>query len=97
MTGGCREGLWLALAEAREEAHPGDALPIYQRHLEATLRHVDKQAYHQAVEILRTLKRVMTRMGRDAEFGGLVRQTREENRRRKNFIAILDEAKLIER
>jgi uncharacterized Zn finger protein len=95
--GGCRDGLWLALAEAREKVHPEDAFPIYRRHLESTLRHADKQAYHQAVEILRTLKRVMTRMGRDTEFGGLVRQTREENRRRKNFVAILDEAKLIER
>jgi uncharacterized Zn finger protein len=96
-SGGCREGLWLALAEAREKAHPEDSLPIYQRHLETTLRHADKNAYQQAVEVLRTIKRVMTLMGRRTEFGGLVRQTREENRRRKNFIAILDEAKLIER
>lgn len=94
--GGCRDGLWLALAEAREEAHPEDALPIHQRHLEATLRHADKQAYHRVVEILRTIKRVMTRLGRGAEFAGLVRKTREENRRRKNLVAILDEAKLTE-
>jgi uncharacterized Zn finger protein len=94
--GGCRDGLWLALAEAREEAHPEDALPIHQRHLEVTLRHADKQAYYRVVEILRTIKRVMTRVGRGAEFAGLVRKTREENRRRKNLVAILDEAKLTE-
>lgn len=94
--GGCRDGLWLALAEAREEAHPEDALPIHQRHLEVTLRHADKQAYYRVVEILRTIKRVITRLGRGAEFAGLVRKTREENRRRKNLVAILDEANLTE-
>jgi hypothetical protein len=42
-------------------------------------------------------KRVMTRLGRGKEFGGLVQQTREENQRRKNVVAILDGSKLIEK
>ena len=35
--GGCSEGLWLRLAEAREKHHPADAQAIYQRHGEQSI------------------------------------------------------------
>lgn len=36
--GGCSSGLWLRVAAAREEKHPGDAIPIYKEMIAPTLK-----------------------------------------------------------
>lgn len=88
--GGCHDALWFRLAEARESDHPEDAIIVYTEQLKSTLRHADKQAYHEAVEILRKIRKLMPRVGKEAEFGPLIQSLRAQYKQRRNLLKLLD-------
>jgi uncharacterized Zn finger protein len=90
--GGCSRGLWMVLAEKREKAHPEDALPIYQREVESTLREAHAHAYVAAVKLLKTIQRVMKRMGARAEFATYLETVRAAHARKRNFVRLLARA-----
>lgn len=91
--GGCDEYLWTQLAAEREREHPEDALPIYRRQIEPTLSHTNNEAYRQAVELLRKIHALMKRIDQLADFETYLESVRGANKRKRNFVKMLDRAK----
>lgn len=87
---GCSDGLWLQLAELREAAHPEDAVNVYRRGVEPAVAQKNNRGYEEAVALLRRMRPLMQRVGREAEFGREVGQLRAEHRRKRNLIRLLD-------
>lgn len=90
--GRCSEALWMALAERREKVHPADAVPICQRHLQLTLRDAHKDAYADAVQLLKRIRHAMARAGNGEGFDHYLRSVRATHARKRNFIRLLDRA-----
>lgn len=88
--GGCREGLWMELADRRAREHPEDAVPIYQRQIPPTLNQKDNAAYKEAVDLLKKVQKAMIRLEQRAEFGRYLESVRAEHRRKRNFMKLLD-------
>lgn len=88
--GGCSETLWRVLAYRRESEHPGDAIPIFVRDLECTLRTADDRAYREAVALLKRIRAAMVRAGRANEFPPLLANVRTTHGRRRNLLRLLD-------
>ena len=80
--GGCASELWLRLARARAEDHPGDALPVLVREAERVLEVGQRPAYQQGAALLCEARVLAERTGGLADFEDHVRQVRERNRRR---------------
>jgi uncharacterized Zn finger protein len=88
--GGCREGLWLQLAGRREATHPTDAVAVYRQHVERLLQHAAQHNYEESVTYLARIERLLAGLGRDAEFRTTLQIIRAANKRRPNFIKLID-------
>jgi hypothetical protein len=88
------ERRWMALAEAREPAHPGDALDVYLRMVDRELETTGRAAYARATGILKRAKRAASSAERTDEFADHLQILREVHRRRPTLIAMLDKAAL---
>lgn len=93
VAGGCSNDLWLALAANRMKKHPMDALPIYQRLIEPTLNRKTKQAYREAIGLLRQIRDLMFRVGKEPEFERYLAAVRSAHKAKRNFVALLDHAR----
>ena len=91
--GGCSDGLWLRLAELREEDHPEDAAPIYLTQAEAAISAVTNGRYEGPVEMLIRAANVMKRLDRTAEFVRRLEGLRFKYRIKRNFIKLLEQNK----
>jgi DNA polymerase III alpha subunit len=87
--GGCSSGLWLLVAAAREEKHPGDAVPIYQEMIAPTLKQANNTAYEEAVKLVQKIRELMGRLDRVTEFEDYLGALRVEYKRKRNFIKLL--------
>jgi len=90
--GGCRERLWLRLAELREKEHPEDAVPIYQRQVEQLVGRKNNRSYEDAVAMMRRVRDVMSAMDPPGDFAAYVAALRAAHRQKRNFIALLQRA-----
>lgn len=88
--GGCSNTLWLRVAATREEKHPGDVVPIYQEMIAPVLKQANNAAYEEAVRLLRKIRELMIRLGRDAEFEAYLVALRVEYKRKRNFIKLVE-------
>ncbi len=92
----CHSRLWLELARRIEAERPDDAVAIYRREVEITLRRSEKTAYAEAVGLLARLKALMARLARDGEFAAYATSVRSSNSRRPAFLDLFDRAHLLE-
>jgi tetratricopeptide (TPR) repeat protein len=92
-TGGCSTDLWMTLAAKREKEHPDDALSVYQAQIEPTLQQKNNDAYREAVGLLRKIRVLMIRLGRDTEFASYLASVRAAHRLKRNLMALLDRAR----
>jgi uncharacterized Zn finger protein len=92
-TGGCNAALWMVLAGRREKNHPQDALPIYQREVESTLRRASNHSYVEAIQLLKKIGQVMRRIGRDEDFKRYLDSVRATHARKRNFVRLLSHAR----
>lgn len=92
--GGCSNDLWLELAAKRDKEHPEDALPIYQRQIEPMLDRKNNEAYQEAISLLRKVRELMVRLGREPEFKSYVGKVRGTHKPKRNFIKLLDRTTL---
>lgn len=88
--GGCSSTLWMALARERETRHPEDAVPVYQREVEALVRQGNNDAYAQAVALLKMIRNVMTRIGPDSAFTHYLDEVRHAHKAKRNFLRMID-------
>ena len=92
--GGCVEGVWLTVARQRAQEHPRDAILVFCRQVEAAVAVTKREGYEQAVSLLTEVSGCYERVGASAEFAEYVRSLRAAHRRKRNFIASLDAARL---
>lgn len=93
--GGCSDDVWFQLARRREETHPADVIPIYQRRIETEVGHGSNRGYEDGVRLLAALQRLYARAGESAEaFAQYVARLRITYKRKRNFIKLLDQANL---
>jgi uncharacterized Zn finger protein len=78
------------VADAVAERFPERALTIYRAGAERHLVHTGDTAYREAARYLRKMKRVLEQLGRAGEWAADETAIREQYRRRRNFIEILD-------
>jgi hypothetical protein len=88
--GGCFAHLWLALAEAREKDHPGDAAPIYLRQIEDEVSRTSNGDYSRPVALLIRTAAVMKRIDASAAFGRQLETLRIKYKIKRNFIKLVD-------
>jgi uncharacterized Zn finger protein len=88
--GGCSNDLWLDLAAKREKEHPEDALPIYQGQIDPTLDRKNNEAYQEAIVLLRKVRELMVRLGREAEFTSSLDKVRASHKPKRNFMKLLE-------
>ncbi len=91
--GGCSNDLWLELAAKREKEQPGDAVSIYQGQVEPTLNRKNNDAYREAIGLLRKVRALMVRLGKEAEFGTYLESVRAAHKPKRNFMKLLAHAK----
>jgi uncharacterized Zn finger protein len=91
---GCSEDLWLVLAKHRERTHPEEALTVYQRQVESALQRVSQEGYQTAVARLRQVKDVMVKLGKTRDFAAYLASLRLAHKRKRNFLQLLDRARL---
>ena len=89
-TGGCSEGLWLALAKCREKTHPEDSVRIYREHVGSLLRNTGDSVYQEAVGTLEKIRTLLVRSDKEAAFPTLLTEIRATHRRKRNLMKLLD-------
>jgi len=87
---GCEKELWLKLAAIRETDHPEDTLAVYQRLLDPTIEGKHHQAYTEAIEFLKKVRRLMMRLHRERQWEMYIEKVFTDHRRKRNFIAMLE-------
>jgi len=87
--GGCSQGLWLQLADARGRDHPADAAPIYLKQAEARIAGRSNGYYEDAVDLLVKAAAAMKRMNRSEEFVGNLEALRVKYKIKRNFVKLL--------
>jgi tetratricopeptide (TPR) repeat protein len=85
--GGCEIRLWRQLADARRERHPDESIGVYRRLLDKVLEQTDVRAYHEAVALLREIRKTLTDHAREEEFADDVERIREAHRRRPKLLS----------
>lgn len=87
--GGCSHRHWLRLAERRAATHPEDALAVYREQLPVVLPATGSGDYDRAIGFLRTIRDLLTALGRADEFSRFTADLRAQHRRKRNFLALL--------
>jgi uncharacterized Zn finger protein len=78
------------VAEAVKARYPERSLEIYLAALNARLPHADFSAYHDAVNYLKKLRPLYSKLDRANEWSALVASIREKYRNRPRFMELLD-------
>lgn len=89
--GGCRQEVWLSLAEALEETEPWEAMIIYREQVEPTIERKRKADYREATDMLVKVRDLMARAGHGDEFPAYLEEVREKHRRKRNLMKLLPE------
>ena len=89
--GGCSDGLWLRLAQAREKKHPEEAAPIYLRQAEAAILTTRNSRYNDSVRLLAKAAAMMKRLDRSGEFVSQLEALRAKYKIKRNFVKLLEQ------
>ncbi|MEW6048356.1 MAG: DUF6880 family protein [Bacillota bacterium] len=87
----CPQGLWLELASRREREHPGDAVKVYQACAELLIAQTHNAAYEEAAELVKRIRGLMGRMGREEDFREYLTALRASHGRKRNLRRLLPE------
>ncbi len=87
---GCTESLWFALARAREQDHPQDAVAIYQARLDNIVNQANNRAYDEAAALVRKIRDLMRRTKQEQEFTAWLDAVRARHKAKRNFMQRLD-------
>jgi uncharacterized Zn finger protein len=83
---GCDQRLWMQLARAREQAHPDDTIPIYEREVESLIDTKRDAGYRDAVKVMVHIKSLLTDLERPEAFEGFVERVRTTHARKTNLM-----------
>ena len=80
----------LKLAALIRTERPGEALEVYDRALAPLRAQTGEDAYHRCVELLHGIRTCYSLVGRDADFAAYLRTFRQQQRRKRKLLALLD-------
>lgn len=83
---GCHQRLWMQLARAREQSHPDDAIPIYEREVESLIEKKKDAGYRDAVKVMMHIDSLLARLERPDAFGDFVERVRTVHGRKTNLM-----------
>jgi len=84
---GCRPE---EVADAMATTHPDRALAIYQQQVDDLLAGKNPGTYYTAASYLKKMRSILTQHGRAGEWAPLLARVREQHRRKRKFMEILD-------
>ncbi len=89
--GGCKNSLWLQLADQRRAEHPNDTLTVYRLHVEQTIAGKDKRSYTEAVRLIdETIRPLFTECGKQDDYEGYLEEIRSSHRPKRNLMKLMD-------
>lgn len=88
--GGCQPQIWVKLARRLEADQPERAIEIYRRHIDRVVATTSNQAYAEAVDLLKTIRRLLAQAGSAADFPAVVNEIRDAYRLKRNLMKLLD-------
>ena len=91
--GGCRESLWLKLAEHRESEHPADAIAVYQELVPEHVEKTNARGYQEAMILIRRIHALMPKAKMPEQFPKYQATLRESYKRKRKFVQMLDALK----
>ncbi|MFD2077567.1 SWIM zinc finger family protein [Actinopolymorpha cephalotaxi] len=94
VAGGCRFGLWLQLARARADAHPGDAIVVLRAAAELEIEKKDRRSYQEAASLLTEARTLAEGSGHLDEFDAHLRALRTTHKAKRALREELDLAGL---
>ncbi|WP_182907551.1 SWIM zinc finger domain-containing protein [Microbispora sp. H13382] len=86
---GAVDGQWSRLARLRAEAHPADAIPVYERLADSKISLMKNDAYAEAADLVAHITKLYDRLGREADGRAYVERLRITHKRKRNFMAEL--------
>lgn len=86
---GCSQALWMDLARAREADHPADAIPVYQREIEALIDRKDPRFYDSAVDMVGMVGELFRVIGDPAAFDAYVADLQRRHKAKSKLQRIL--------
>lgn len=84
------EAQWLKLADLVADTRPADALAVYQRQIQALKQETGDKAYERLARLLLSARACHLRLGTEAAFGFYLRALREDQKRKRRLITVLD-------
>ena len=84
--GGCRDELWLKLANLRDKDHPQDAIEVYQRLVEVYAGRKTKRDYEDAAALVKQIRHLLNTMDRTDDFASYLAQLRLRHKPKRNFM-----------
>jgi hypothetical protein len=87
---GCRAQLWLALARAREDIHPLDAVGVYESAALAIIERKNAKQYGSAVDLMVRIRRLADSSGEPARFVSMLERVRTEHKAKRKLRSLLD-------
>lgn len=87
--GGCHPDVWLTLAVAREQDHPEDAIPIYQRQVEALVDRRQNESYQEAGKYVKKVERLFLRLNQHQAFQQYLSSLKVQHKPKRNFMQVL--------
>ena len=88
--GGCSGELWLKLAKLREKEHPEDAIPVYQKLVEAHADRKTNRDYAEAAALVKRIQELLNGLDRKADFSIYLTQLRLRHKPKRNFMKALE-------
>ena len=83
---GCHQRLWMQLARAREQSHPDEAIPIYEREVESLIDKKNDAGYRDAVKMMVRIESLLTDLERPDVFVSFVERVRTTHARKTNLM-----------
>lgn len=83
--------IWMRLANIRQEEHPNDAIPIFQREVEQLIDNKNNRGYADAVSLMDHVRSLLANAGRPEDFGSYAAAVRTAHKPKRNLTKLLDQ------
>lgn len=83
--------IWMRLANVRQDEHPDDAIPIFQREVERLIDNKNNRGYADAVGLMAHVRDLLASAGRPDDFAPYAAAVRTAHKPKRNLMKLLDQ------
>ncbi len=88
---GAPHRIWMRLANIRQDEHPDDSIPIFQREVEQLIGTKNNRGYADAVSLMDHVRILLANAGRPDDFGPYAAGVRTAHKPKRNLMKLLDQ------